>query len=138
MYFNKLVDTIMFLLRSKRFSPFGRYRIKDYFKRIEFQQRGSPHAHILLWLENDPQETISEYMPRTVELLDELCSVDPDKLQYPHNQTHKHTFTCYKKARDENDKKCRFMAPFWPMHNTCVLIPMAKYDSCLLYTSRCV
>ena len=52
LYFNKLVDTIMFLLRSKRFSPFGRYRIKDYFKRIEFQQRGIPHAHILLWLEN--------------------------------------------------------------------------------------
>jgi hypothetical protein len=28
------------------------YRVRDYFLRIEFQHRGSPHAHILLWLEN--------------------------------------------------------------------------------------
>ena len=28
----------------------GRYKISDYFIRIEHQQRGAPHSHILLWM----------------------------------------------------------------------------------------
>lgn len=51
-YFNKLVNVLLTILQSKECSPFGRYRVAEYFKRIEFQHRGSPHAHILLWLEN--------------------------------------------------------------------------------------
>ncbi|GFW65820.1 helitron_like_N domain-containing protein [Trichonephila clavipes] len=65
-YFNKLVDTIMAMLQAKMtYNPFGPYRVLDYFLRIEFQHRGSPHAHVLLWLENDPHEKISENMPKT-------------------------------------------------------------------------
>lgn len=79
-YFNKLVDTIMLLLQSRRYSPFGKYHIVDFFKRIEFQHRGSPHAHILLWLNNDPRETISESMPATVQLITDLCSVCAEDL----------------------------------------------------------
>lgn len=124
LYFNKLVDVIMYILRSKTCSPFGKYRVVDFFKRIEFQHRGSPHAHILLWLEHDPQESMDENMPETLRLIDELCSVDSNQLTYPKCQTHKHTFTCYKK----NNKKCRFGAPFWPMLKTRILIPMPKED----------
>ncbi|GFS90931.1 helitron_like_N domain-containing protein [Trichonephila clavipes] len=48
-YFNKLVDTIMAMLQAKMTcNPFGPYRVLDYFLRIEFQHRGSPHAHVLL------------------------------------------------------------------------------------------
>lgn len=79
-YFNKLVDVIMTLLASSRYSPFGKYRVADYFKRIEFQHRGSPHAHILLWLCNDPNETVSENMPDTVRLISDLCSVCAEDL----------------------------------------------------------
>lgn len=93
----------MYLLGSRKYSPFGRYRIVDYFKRIELQ-RGSPHAHILLCLENDPKETVGEKMPRTVKLIDELCSVDPEKLELVRNQTHKHTFTCYKRAKTKTTR----------------------------------
>ena len=50
-YFNRLVNS-MTILQSKKFSPFGKYRVINYFLRIEFQHRGSPHAHILLWLDN--------------------------------------------------------------------------------------
>ena len=53
-YLNKLFNTVLHILQSKTISPFGKYRVKDYFKRIEFQHRGSPHAHILLWLDNVP------------------------------------------------------------------------------------
>jgi hypothetical protein len=48
-YFKKLVDVLMNLLKAKRsYNPFGKYRVLDYFVHIEFQHRGSPHAHILL------------------------------------------------------------------------------------------
>lgn len=33
-YFNKLVNVLLNILQSKKFSPFGKYRVKDYFKRI--------------------------------------------------------------------------------------------------------
>jgi hypothetical protein len=56
MYFNKLVD-VMGVLQHREISPFGEHRIVEYFK-IEFQHRGSPHAHLLIWLENDPLEEI--------------------------------------------------------------------------------
>lgn len=48
-YFNKLVEILLKILQSKRHSPLKKYRILHYFKRIEFQRRGSPHAHILAW-----------------------------------------------------------------------------------------
>jgi len=66
LYFDKLADTIMNLLKSKRCSPFGRYRVVDFFRRTEFQQRGSPHAHMPVWLDNDPKETVGENMPNTI------------------------------------------------------------------------
>ena len=34
-------------------SPLG--VLKDYFYRVEFQQRGSPHIHMLAWIENSPK-----------------------------------------------------------------------------------
>ncbi|XP_055622388.1 uncharacterized protein LOC129765957 [Toxorhynchites rutilus septentrionalis] len=124
-YFNKLVNVVMMLLSSTRYSPFGEYFVVDYFKRIEFQHRGSPHAHILLWLANDPREQMSENMPGTVELIDFLCSVSSENLPETYsNQVHKHTFTCFKR----NDKRCRFNIPYWPMDQTRVLIPITAGD----------
>lgn len=88
-YFHKLVNIIMQLLLSRTYSPFGNYYVVDYFKRIEFQHRGSPHAHILLWLANDPREDISENMPGTVQLIDSLCSVSAEDLPETYsNQVH--------------------------------------------------
>ncbi|GFS58859.1 uncharacterized protein TNCV_4271461 [Trichonephila clavipes] len=61
------------MLQAKMtYNPFGSFWVLDYFLRIEFQHRGSPHA--LLWLENDPHEKISENMPKTIQLLTDLCS----------------------------------------------------------------
>lgn len=88
-YFHKLVNVVMQLLSSKTYSPFGKFYVVDYFKRIEFQHRGSPHAHILLWLANDPREEMSENMPATVELIDFLCSVSAEDLPETYgNQVH--------------------------------------------------
>lgn len=125
-YFHKFVDSLMAILSNPRISPFGKYHVVDYFKRIEFQHRGSPHAHILLWLNNDPREAVSEDMPATVELIDFLCSIGRADLPDTYsNQVHKHTFTCYKR----NEKHCRFNIPYWPMDQTRILLPMASDDN---------
>lgn len=125
-YFHKFVDSLLNILSNPKISPFGKYHVVDYFKRIEFQHRGSPHAHILLWLNGDPREAVSEDMPATVELIDFLCSVSRVNLPDTYsNQVHKHTFTCYKR----NEKHCRFNIPYWPMDQTRILLPMASDDN---------
>ena len=128
-YFNRMVDIIMQILKSKsNHNPFGNYRVVDYFLRIEFQHRGSPHAHIILWLDDDPEEDVNEEMPKTIRMATDLCSLDRKDLdgdeQYE-RQVHKHTFTCTKRG----EKKCRFNIPYWPMPITTVLCPLPKKRS---------
>ncbi|GBP70865.1 hypothetical protein EVAR_53529_1 [Eumeta japonica] len=127
-YFHKLVGTLMNMLKAKQsYNPFGQYFVKDYFFCIEFQHRGSPHAHILVWLNNDPHEAVSENMPMTIELVEKLSSVAkedmPNETIYA-NQIHKHTFTFTKRG----ETTCRFGIPYWPMPATRVLVPMPQTD----------
>ena len=108
-YFNKLVDVIMRILSYVKSRLFGQYCVVDYFKSIEFKQRGSPNAHILLWLKNDPREEVSVNMPQTLKLIESLCSVSAQDLPDTYSlQVHKHMFTCYKKTED----RCRFNIPY--------------------------
>lgn len=89
-YFNKLVNVIMSILQSKN-SPFGKYRVKHYFKRIEFQHRGSPHAHILLWLENAPIDPLGADYDEAIKMIDELVSIAAEEASgHIKLQTHKH------------------------------------------------
>jgi hypothetical protein len=92
-YFNKLVDVIMRVLQHRKVSPFVEHHIVDYFNRTEFQHRGSPHAHLLIRLENDSLEEIFEGMTNTVALIDKLCSVISDNVQNYDNQIYKNEFT---------------------------------------------
>ncbi|XP_037523559.1 uncharacterized protein LOC119400570 [Rhipicephalus sanguineus] len=118
-YFHRLVCVILNILCSRTHTPFKPYRVVDYFKRIEFQHRGSPHAHILLWLENAPVETVSPDMPETMRLATDLVSLDTSLLPRLRTQVHQHTHTCYKRG----NTRCRFGAPFWPTENSMVLLP---------------
>jgi hypothetical protein len=91
----------MLILKSKyNHNPFGQYRVVDYFLRIEFQHRGSPHAHIILWLNDDPEEDVTEDMPKTIRMVTDLCSVDRNDLnsdeQYE-RQVHKHMYQAWRK-----------------------------------------
>ena len=101
--------------------PIG--KIKDYFYRVEFQQRGSPHVHCLFWVETAPRidrESDSE----VVSFIDRYitCDVPPDsdaELQEIVNsvQRHskKHSKTCRKKKT-----VCRFNFPRPPSSRTFV------------------
>ncbi|XP_046971063.1 uncharacterized protein LOC124538105 [Vanessa cardui] len=92
-YFNKMVNCLLKILQSKKRNSFGKYRVIHYFKRIEFQHRGSPHAHILLWLDNVPED-LSSNDPEVIKLIDELVSVSASEASGNIKLvTHKHTFT---------------------------------------------
>lgn len=128
-YFNKLVNTLIQILQSPRFSPFGRFKVVDYLKRIEFQHRGSPHAHILLWLDNAPVDPLGKNYADAINMIDQLISVSSSEASgHIKLNTHKHTFTCYKKIVRGKDAKCRFDAPFTSMTSrvTMITIPMKK------------
>ncbi|KAH8030793.1 hypothetical protein HPB51_011827 [Rhipicephalus microplus] len=47
-------------------------------------------------------------MPKTLEMVAQLLTLDTTLLRRPRTQTHQHTHTCYKRGRT----KCRFRAPF--------------------------
>lgn len=100
-YFNKLVNVLLKILQSKRFSPFKRYKILHYFKRIEKDYNNA------------------------IDLIDCLISVSASEASGNIIlQTHKHTCTCYKGKSCERIQKCRFEAPFMPVKTTMILKPM--------------
>lgn len=40
--------------------------VRDYFARVEFQNRGSPHIHMFLWIDGVPNEITNESVPNLV------------------------------------------------------------------------
>lgn len=100
-------------------------QIKDSFYRIEFQQRGSPHVHMLLWIKDAPNILSHEYQ-EVAEFINKYVScnedgADPSLVNY---QTHRHARTCMKK----NKPICRFNFPIPPMPFTMILSPLNEED----------
>ena len=92
---------------------FDKYRVSDHFVRVEFQQRGAPHVHSLLWLEDEngnrpplyDRSGSDECRNACCEFIDSVISGTlPDKSDALNEmvsffQYHSHTFTCRKKCR---------------------------------------
>ena len=126
-YFDHRSKELFKVLRSE-VSPLG--KLTDYYLRIEFQQRGSPHVHSLLWIANAPKygenplNEVIEFIDRTItcELpdVDSILTEADIRLQY-----HKHTHTCYKK---KSFRRCRFGIPYPPMISTQILEPL-EFDA---------
>ena len=102
--------------------PIG--KLIDYFYRVEFQQRGSPHIHMLVWIENAPTlETNSE--GEIVQFVDKYltCNTDNEKTaNLVGLQSHKHSKTCRKKGKPI----CRFGFPLPPLPRTMLLYPLEE------------
>uniref|UniRef100_A0AAX7UK93 ATP-dependent DNA helicase n=1 Tax=Astatotilapia calliptera TaxID=8154 RepID=A0AAX7UK93_ASTCA len=98
--------------------PIG--KIKDYFYRVEFQQRGSPHVHCLFWIENAPQidkntdeeviQFIDEYVTCELPSQDETLL---DIVSSVQQHSKRHSKTCKKK-----NTVCRFNFPRPPSSRT--------------------
>ncbi|KAL3230301.1 hypothetical protein MRX96_023474 [Rhipicephalus microplus] len=94
----------------------------DGLERVEFQQRGSAHLHVILWLEEAPDEELTDEecaMPKTLKMVAQLLTLDTTLLRRPRMETHQHNHTCYKRGRT----KCQFGASFMPSDETRVVVP---------------
>ena len=87
-------------------TPIG--EVFDFFWRIDFQLRGSPHVHSLWWIKDAPDldtkagnqsapAFIDHYV--SVRVPDEGCGEDELRSTILRVQQHKHTSTCQKEAR---------------------------------------
>ncbi|XP_011302899.1 uncharacterized protein [Fopius arisanus] len=123
-YFNKLVNVLISLLRGQDDNPFQKYRVIHHFQRIEFQYHRSPCVHILFWLENAPKDPLGADKEAAISLIDQLMSVATREASgHIELQAHKHTSACYKKGAI---RTCRFHAPFMPCRSTMILEPSDK------------
>ena len=101
--------------------------IQDSFIRIEFQQSGSPHAHIMFWIKDSPIYSKSDDC-EVVEFVDQhiSCSmeVSPEAEDALQMQMHKHSRTCRKGGKSI----CRFGFPQPSMRQTQILKPLLADD----------
>ncbi|KAK6168643.1 hypothetical protein SNE40_019835 [Patella caerulea] len=111
--------------------PIG--KVIDYFYRLEFQARGTPHAHCLFWIENSPK--IDEDKDEdVVDFIDKYISSElPDKDHDPElheivnsvqRHSYKHTKSCKK-----NKTVCRFNFPRPPSKQSFICRSIDNYDT---------
>nr|XP_034326069.1 uncharacterized protein LOC105333116 [Crassostrea gigas] len=105
--------------------PIG--KVEDFFQRVEFQQRGSPHMHCLYWVENSPkidkdgEDAVCNFIDRYVS-----CAVPSDEedaelrniVLAVQQHSKKHSKSCRKKGSD-----CRFNFPRPPSVRTFMTSP---------------
>nr|XP_057903045.1 uncharacterized protein LOC131101719 [Doryrhamphus excisus] len=92
--------------------PIG--KVVDYFYRVEFQQRGSPHVHCLFWVENAPRidvnsdEEVANFIDRyvTCELQTQDEGLTETTVSSVQQHSKRHSKTCKKK-----NTVCRFGFP---------------------------
>ena len=96
--------------------------LQDYMTRIEFQNRGSPHAHCLLFvrgskqLDVDSDEDVANFISKY-----QTCKIpnnDPELKELVTSlQRHKHSAAC------RRGKECRFRFPHAPCRATVIARP---------------
>ena len=105
-------------------SPLG--KIADWSYRVEYKQRGSPHIHILIWLEDEPVYGCDDDSVVT-SFIDEIVTCkkldnNPELEHLVSRQIHTHCQTCRKKSKAE----CRFNFPQPPRKSTSIFHPFGN------------
>ena len=121
-YFDHRVQEFLNTVMKSSCQPIG--KVQDYFYRIEFQQCGSPHIHILVWIEN--AQTLETSSEREIgQFVDHYltCNAEYEKTaNLVSLQSHKHARTCRKKGKPI----CRFGFPLPPLPRTMLLHPLEE------------
>ena len=118
-YFDHRFQSFLMNVLKDESNPVG--EILDYFYRVEFQQRGSPHVHMLVWVKDAPvyngsnQGEVANFIDKHV-----TCKKDDEMPTLVNYQTHRHARTCRKKGK----AICRFNFPLPPMPYTVILDPL--------------
>ena len=133
-HFDHRFRALLNLILKPEGGIFAPYKLQDYFTRLEFQMRGSPHTHGLYWIEDAPDyiEGDDESEEACRQFIDKFItcerSEDGDMANLIGYQIHKHSHTCEKKLR--KGQKCRFGFPKPPMKETRILLPLEKGTCC--------
>ncbi len=128
--FDKRFHTFLRDVIMSKAKPIG--KVKDYFYRVEFQQRGSPHTHCLFWIENAPRlghdqdKDVVTFIDRYVSC--ELPSKEEDIelneiISRVQLHSRKHSKSCKKKGTE-----CRFNFPRPPSKQTFIAQPQPTDD----------
>ena len=92
-YFDHRVQEFLNTILKSDCEPIG--KVKDYFYRVEFQQRGSPYINMLVWIENAPTlERNSE--EEIVQFVDQYLTCSADNKENA-NLVNLQTFKNYQK-----------------------------------------
>ncbi|XP_038135176.1 uncharacterized protein LOC119779572 [Cyprinodon tularosa] len=121
--FDKRVEALYRDLLLSDAQPLG--RVVDFFHRVEFQHRGSPHIHGLVWVEGAPE--LEKSADQTVcDFVDKYISAqlpDPDtqpelyqKVNELQKHSRNHTRSCFKSV----NSGCRFGFPKPPCTRTMI------------------
>jgi hypothetical protein len=127
-YFDHRIKKLINEYLKKKNGPFKKYKLVDYDFRVEFQHRGSPHIHILIWLDGAPIYHEFKDNLDVTEFIDSIitCNADHPLIKF---QTHSHTHTCNKskncKTNGKKSFKCRFNIPYPIMRRTTILQPLS-------------
>ncbi|XP_069108223.1 uncharacterized protein [Argopecten irradians] len=127
-YFDHRVQQFINTVLKSDHAPIG--TLTDFFYRVEFQHRGSPHIHMLMWIKDAPKykEDSNDKIAEYVEHYTSCHSNVPDNLKSLVDiQTHKHSKTCRKKGK----AVCRFGFPLPPMSRTMILEPLDEDNAML-------
>ena len=119
--FDHMVQEFLNTVLKSNCQPIG--KVQDYFYRVEFQHRGSPHINMLIWIENAPTlETNSG--EEIVQFVDQYftCNTDEKTANLVGLQSHKHSRTCRRKGKPI----CRFRFPLPALPRTMLLYPLEE------------
>ncbi len=123
--FEKRVEALMRDLIMSPARPIG--EVIDFFYRVEFQLRGSPHIHCLFWVkdapefEKDQDQDVCDFIDKYIS-----CKLpDPNKDPELHrivSEVQMHSRNHSKSCR-KNKKHCRFGFPKPPINRTTITRP---------------
>ena len=85
----------MFRFISSKKGIFVEHPILDSYYRVEYQQRGSPHVHMLIWNEEAPVLNVHDEtsFAACTNFIDKYISVSSHH-PFAKYHRHRHTFTC--------------------------------------------
>ena len=118
-HFDHQVQGLIHRLLQNKLNPVG--KVSDFFYKVEFQMRGSPHIHMLLWIKDAPkledgnEEDVVNFIDQHV-----TCARGEDDLIG--RQDHAHSRTCRKNGKNV----CRFNFPQPPLSETIILEPLPE------------
>ena len=103
-HFDHQVQTFLHKVLLNELHPVG--KVVDYFYKVEFRMRGSPHIHMLMWVQGAPNLD-DDKEEDVVEFIDSYVSCAKDTENVSGLQQHAHSKTCRKKGKNI----CRFNFP---------------------------